>query len=60
MINSVNYPRYMMKHILSLLLIAGLVSTASAQEQNTPWTPLDPGSDNIEVLGHIPLGAALN
>ncbi|NNF04680.1 MAG: hypothetical protein HKN17_09450 [Rhodothermales bacterium] len=60
MINSVNHPRYMMKHILSLLLIAGLVSTASAQEQNTPWTPLDPGSDNIEVLGHIPLGAALN
>ncbi len=29
--------------------------TADAQ-QNTPWTTLNPGSENIEVLGHVPLG----
>jgi len=50
----------MMKHLLSLLLVAGLVQAAAAQEQDTPWTALDPGSDNVEVLGHIPLGAPLN
>ena len=32
-----------------------LVSTAAAQ-----WTPEKPGSDNIEVLGHIPLGPTLS
>ena len=49
-----------MKHLFSLLLVAGLVSSAVAQEQDTPWTAIDPGSDNVEVLGHIPLGAPLN
>ena len=29
---------------------------ASAQE----WTPLNRGSDNIDVLGHLPLGGPLN
>ncbi|NNE71564.1 MAG: hypothetical protein HKN29_14535, partial [Rhodothermales bacterium] len=42
----------------SLLLILGLLVTAGqAQAQ---WTALDPGSDNVEVLGHIPLGPILS
>lgn len=35
----------------ALLLSAVLVSPAFGQA-----TPLKPGSDNIEVLGHVPLG----
>ncbi|MDH3224619.1 MAG: hypothetical protein OEO23_12955 [Gemmatimonadota bacterium] len=27
-----------------------------AAQQKTPWTPLQRGSDNIEVVGHLPLG----
>ena len=45
-----------------LALLSALLGLAAAPalSQETPWTPLDPGSDNITVLGHIPLGAALN
>ena len=32
-----------------------LVLPVGAQEA-PPWTPLDRGSDNVEVLGHLPLG----
>ncbi|MEQ9570302.1 MAG: hypothetical protein RLN75_08950 [Longimicrobiales bacterium] len=31
----------------------------SAQDQ-VPWTPMNRGSDNIEVLGHLPLGPRLS
>jgi hypothetical protein len=40
---------------LVLLLTLCTVPMASAQ-----WTPEKPGSDNIEVLGHIPLGPRLS
>jgi hypothetical protein len=26
----------------------------------TPWTPTSRGRDNIEVLGHLPLGSRLS
>lgn len=41
---------------IGLLLIA---SPALAQD-DTPWTTLKPGSDNISVEGHISLGMGLN
>ena len=41
--------------------IAALIAVPALHaQQNTPWTPLDRGSDNIEVLGHLPLGADEN
>ena len=39
-------------------LAAGLFSAAPLAAQE--WTPLKRGSDNIEVLGHIPLGHRLS
>ncbi len=39
----------------SALLVVALTPAAAAQ-----WTPENPGSDNIEVLGHIPLGPTLS
>ncbi|MBO6574328.1 MAG: hypothetical protein JJ896_02845 [Rhodothermales bacterium] len=44
-----------MKH---LLLVAALfVAALPALAQNdTPWTPLKPGTDNITVEAHVPLG----
>ena len=40
---------------LALLATLFTIPTASAQ-----WTPEKPGSDNIEVIGHIPLGPRLS
>ena len=37
-----------------LLLTAG--GPLSGQASKTPWTPLQRGSDNIEVVGHLSLG----
>ena len=47
----------MHKKLGTVVLLATLfvATTASAQ-----WTPEKPGSDNIEVLGHIPLGPRLS
>jgi hypothetical protein len=41
-------------------LLATAASAASLSAQQTPWTPLQRGSDNIEVLGHTPLGPRLS
>ncbi len=41
--------------VLGLALALTLPGSALAQ-----WTPSDPGSDNMEVLGHLPLGARLS
>ncbi len=41
-----------------ILLAVGLLSAAPLAAQE--WTPLKRGSDNIEVLGHIPLGHRLS
>lgn len=47
---------------LPLLSAATLlaVSFVPLAAQETPWTPLKPGSDNVEVLGHLPLGPRLS
>ena len=39
---------------LGLLLFVGQTSVSA--QASTPWTSLNRGSDNIEVLGHLPLG----
>ena len=47
--------------LLSLQLVAlqgGTVATLG--QEAVPWSPLKPGSDNIEVVGHLPLGAGLS
>ena len=44
-----------MKTLVSLIVFGLAVGTAQAQ-----WTPDKPGSDNIQVLGHIPLGPPLS
>ena len=44
----------------SIALVTALCATVSFAQQNTPWTTLEPGSDNIEVVGHIALGAPLS
>ncbi len=45
--------------VLSLLAAAWLPASLLGQVRG-PWTPMDPGSDNIEVLGHRPLGPQLS
>ena len=50
-----------MKTLRSLVAAAVLVgSAAPVAAQAVPWSPLQRGSDNIEVLGHIPLGPRLS
>ena len=51
----------------SILVLAGLVAVAILMAQPSVlvqgvalWTPDKPGSDNIEVVGHIPLGPRLS
>jgi hypothetical protein len=53
--------RLMMKNV-RMLLAAALVAatTAPLAAQQVPWSALQRGSDNIEVLGHLPLGARLS
>jgi hypothetical protein len=45
--------------LLSAVSTLFLASTVWAQ-QSPPWTPLNRGSSNIEVLGHLPLGPDQN
>ena len=37
-----------------------LLFSSPAIGQEVPWSPLKRGSDNMEVLGHLPLGARLS
>ena len=54
-------PRSKMKMIRALSAAALLaVTTTPLAAQEVPWTPLNRGSDNIEVLGHLPLGPRLS
>ncbi len=48
----------MLSGALGALLLVVLAS-APVQAQ-TPWTPLKRGSDNMQVLGHVPLGPRLS
>ena len=46
---------------LLFLLVLGATLTSPAFAQGVAkWTPDKPGSDNIEVLAHLPLGPRLN
>ena len=43
------------------VLFAAIAATApAAAAQQVPWSPANRGSDNIEVLGHLPLGHRLS
>ena len=44
--------------LTAVVLTATLVSAGAAQ--SVPWNPLKRGSDNMEVLGHLPLGPRLS
>ncbi|MDE2997216.1 MAG: hypothetical protein OXT73_10870 [Bacteroidota bacterium] len=46
--------------LLGLFITAFAFQPSQTQAQDTPWTPTKPGSDNMEVLGHIPLGPRLS
>ena len=46
--------------LITCLALAGLMALPAAAQQDTPWTTLNPGSENIEVVGHIPLGGPLS
>ena len=50
-----------MKNVRTLLAAALLASMATPlTAQQVPWSPLKRGSDNMEVLGHLPLGPRLS
>ncbi len=46
--------------ILGTLAVVVALTAANPTASEAQWTPLKRGSDNIEVLGHLPLGPALN
>jgi hypothetical protein len=48
-----------MKNVLLAVTVIS-IATAPVDAQQMPWTPLQRGSDNIEVLGHLPLGPRLS
>ncbi|MBN4056266.1 hypothetical protein JYT20_00935 [Rhodothermus sp. AH-315-K08] len=48
-----------MKHFIAALLTIAITIPAFAQD-DTPWTTLKPGSDNMTVEAHIPLGPSLS
>ncbi len=55
--------RHTLSAIVAVMTTLALVPAVVAVEetQGTPqWTPHKPGSDNIEVLSHLPLGPRLN
>ena len=43
-----------------LLSVLALAIAAPVAAQGVPWSPLKRGSDNVEVLGHLPLGPRLS
>lgn len=47
---------------LSMLATAAVLAASFAPlaAQDVPWSPLKRGSDNIEILGHLPLGPRLS
>jgi len=47
--------------LLSLVAVLALASLAGSSVLAAPqWTPQKPGTDNIEVVAHLPLGAPLS
>ncbi|NNF26111.1 MAG: hypothetical protein HKN73_02665, partial [Gemmatimonadetes bacterium] len=49
-----------MKFRLSSVVTATLALVVAPGVAVSQWTPSDPGSDNMEVLGHVPLGHRLS
>ena len=45
-------------HVASTLILFAMVALPVGAQ--VPWSPLNPGSDNIDVLGHTPLGPRLS
>ncbi|MEC9015230.1 MAG: hypothetical protein VYD37_01985 [Gemmatimonadota bacterium] len=50
--------RFISLMLAAVVLTSAVVSPVAAQ--NVPWSPLKRGSDNMEVLGHLPLGPRLS
>ncbi|MEQ9400445.1 MAG: hypothetical protein RJQ04_14880 [Longimicrobiales bacterium] len=51
----------LVRRVIPLALTATLVAAVPlAAQQQVPWSPLKRGSDNMEVLGHLPLGHRLS
>ena len=46
-----------LKRLLLSVLALAIAAPVAAQ---VPWSPLKRGSDNMEVLGHLPLGPRLS
>jgi hypothetical protein len=55
-----SYLRSSLLGALVALVVLSVVAPTVSAAQETPWNALNRGSDNIEVLGHLPLGPALN
>ncbi len=57
-------PRSRSRHVLaasSAIVLVAILGTSPLVAQRTgQWSPMKRGSDNIEVLGHLPLGADEN
>ena len=50
-----------MKNVRTTLSAALSIALASpVAGQQVPWSPMNRSSDNMEVLGHLPLGAQLS
>ncbi len=49
-----------MKALSTVFFTIFLASSTAFAQGTAQWTPLDPGSDNITVLGHLPLGPRLS
>ncbi len=45
---------------LALAALATLCTLPLSAQTDVPWSPLHPGSPNIHVLGHLPLGPRLS
>ncbi len=52
-----SYPRP--TFVTTAFALAALISLAAAPA-SAQWTPMNRGSDNIQVLGHLPVGPALS
>ena len=52
-----NPSRFYVGSLLALMALSAFPLALSAQ---VPWSPMKPGSDNIEVMGHAPLGPPLS
>ena len=50
----------MSRRVATLFASCFLIAVTSAGAVAQQWTPDKPGSDNIEVVAHLPLGPALS